>query len=356
MRRGVGPDEETGFARCRGLPEREAMPLALGDRQTIEVRPQPALEQRGAVDHEMMRRDRAGDARRVGAHDVERLGRRHVLHDDLQSLMPLQQRQQGLLHEYGFAIKHVDGGIGRLAVDQHRHPDALHALQHGCDAGNIGDAMVGIGGGARGIELGRDPHALGMSFLDFVRRGRICEIASHQRLEITACRPSCEDALTIGRSRFDRGHRRHQIGHDDGARKLRDRVGQDRRQHRAVAQVNVPVVRPADGDGSFRLLRGRGRGEELVDRHRIFSFERRAIGGRPFNRSFSCRSGSVSRHDVEALISLIVARRWAASASSRCSSAADLDIASCVSACRRAVSPRWRSSSPRSRSTSPFSR
>ena len=67
--------------------KRQAMMLALGDRQAIEMRPQAALEQRRPVDHEMMRRDRAGDARRMGAHDIDRLRRRDVLDHDLQALM-----------------------------------------------------------------------------------------------------------------------------------------------------------------------------------------------------------------------------------------------------------------------------
>jgi hypothetical protein len=39
------------------------------------------------------------------------------------------------------------------------------------------------------------------------------------------------------------GDRRHQIWHDDGARKPPRRVGHDVRHSGAVAQVEVPVVR-----------------------------------------------------------------------------------------------------------------
>ena len=79
--------------------------------------PQPALEQRGPVDDQMMRRDRSADAGRVGTDDGDRLRRRHVLDDDLQALVVAQQRQQALFHEHGLAIEDVDRGIGRLAVN-----------------------------------------------------------------------------------------------------------------------------------------------------------------------------------------------------------------------------------------------
>jgi hypothetical protein len=47
------------------------MMLALGDRQAVEMRPQAALEQRRAIDDEMMRRDRASDAGAMAANDID---------------------------------------------------------------------------------------------------------------------------------------------------------------------------------------------------------------------------------------------------------------------------------------------
>ena len=40
----VGTEEEAGSTRGRGFPERQAVPLALGDRQAVVVRPDVARE------------------------------------------------------------------------------------------------------------------------------------------------------------------------------------------------------------------------------------------------------------------------------------------------------------------------
>ena len=40
----VGAEEEAGSTRGRGFPERQAVPLALGDRQAVVVRPDVARE------------------------------------------------------------------------------------------------------------------------------------------------------------------------------------------------------------------------------------------------------------------------------------------------------------------------
>ena len=90
----------------------------------------------------MMRRDRSRDAGRVRADDLDRFPGRDMLDDHLQAGMVPQQRQQALLHEHGFAIEHVDGRIGRLAVDQHGHADPLHPLEHRTQSLDIGHAVM----------------------------------------------------------------------------------------------------------------------------------------------------------------------------------------------------------------------
>ena len=94
MRSGIGADEEAAVAGRHRAAQGEAMMFALGHRQAIEMRPQAALENRGAIDHQMMRRDRSGHARGVRPDDRSRLLRSDVLDDDLQALMLPQQRQQ----------------------------------------------------------------------------------------------------------------------------------------------------------------------------------------------------------------------------------------------------------------------
>ena len=106
------------------------MVFALGNRQAIEMRPQPTLEERGPVDDEMMRRDRTRDAGGMRADDLYRFPGRDVLDDNFQAGVIPQQRQQALFHEHGFAVEHVDGRIGRLAVNQHGHANLLHPFEH----------------------------------------------------------------------------------------------------------------------------------------------------------------------------------------------------------------------------------
>ena len=62
--------------------------------------------------------------------------------------------------------------------------------------------------------------------------------------------------VAIGLGRRDARHRRGEVGHDDRARELARRIAGDRRQHLAVAQVDVPVVGAADGDAGMVALIG----------------------------------------------------------------------------------------------------
>ena len=230
------------------------------------MRPQPALEQRGAVDHQVMRRDGAGDARRVRLDDLHRLLRGDVLDHHLEPLIIAKERQQHLLHEDGFAVEDIDCWIGRLAVDQHRHADLFHPLQHLLDRLEVTDAMRRIGGGAGGIKLRGEPDAFGIALLDLVGRSLVGEVTRHHRLEVAALAARREDARAILRCHRHGGYRRHQVRHHDAAGELRRRERQHRAQHRAVAQMDVPVVGPPDrqafGGLSLRLRRGVKQGVE----------------------------------------------------------------------------------------------
>ena len=179
-------------------------------------------------------------------HDISGLLGGDMLDHDLEALMIFKQRQQRVLHEHAFAVENVDRGIGGFAVDQHRHADPFHPLQHRADGLDVPDAVMGVGRGARRIEFCRDPRACGMAFLDLVGGGVVGEIAGHHRLEIAACGPGGENARAVGFGGLDRRHRRHQVGHDDAARELPGGERQHGAQHRAVAQVDMPVVGPAD--------------------------------------------------------------------------------------------------------------
>jgi hypothetical protein len=57
-----------------------------------------------------------------------------------------------------------------------------------------------------------------------------------------------QNALAIGARRRDIGDWRHEVRHHDGTAELASRVSDDRGKHRPIAQMDVPIVRPPQGD------------------------------------------------------------------------------------------------------------
>src|SRR5271166_32554 len=266
MRRRVGADEETACARCRRLAQRLTMPLALGKRQAIKMRAQAALKQGCAVDHQVMRGDRAGNTRRMRANDVGCLRRGDMLDYGLEPGMALEQREEALLHENRLAIENIDCRISSLAMDEQRHADLLHAREHRRKAGDVGDAVLRVGRCTGRIEFGRNPYAFRMSALDPVGGCRVCEITGHERLEIGPGRPRGKNALPISGGCRHGGHRRDEVRHDDAACELRRGERQHRLEHCAVTQMHVPIVGPPYRDGGGRRL-GLRVIEQLIDAH-----------------------------------------------------------------------------------------
>ena len=130
-------------------------------------------------------------------------------------------------------------------MDAQHHADLLHPLQRRVDVADVGDARRAVGGGAGRVELGGDPHARLEPARELVRVGVVGQVAGHQRREARA--RGGDDPVAIGRRRFDAGHRRREVGHDDRPRELPRRIRRHRFQHVAVAQMHVPIVGPADG-------------------------------------------------------------------------------------------------------------
>src|SRR3546814_5602004 len=95
--------------------------------------------------------------------------------------------------------------------------------------------MMSVGGGARRIELGGNPHTFQKATLDLLRRGVVCKIAGHERKKVAAARPSCEDTFTIGARILDLRHRRHQVRHNDASR-------EDRKSTRLNSVTNAHLV------------------------------------------------------------------------------------------------------------------
>ena len=164
--------------------------------------------------------------------------------------MALEQRRQHLVEEHRLAVEDVDLGIGHLAMDEQRHAGLLHRLQPAGDRVHRGDAVRRIGGGVRRIELGRDPDAFLLAAHELGRIGAVGQVAGHQRLELELGRNRSANSLAIGSGLGHPGHRRHQVGHDDGAGELARGVHGAGLQHRPVAQMDVPVVGAADRERS----------------------------------------------------------------------------------------------------------
>jgi hypothetical protein len=169
-----------------------------------------------------------------------------VLEHQAQAREALHEGSERLLDEDALAVEHVDLRVGRLAVHEQRQVVLLHRLEHGPYALQPRHAGVGIRGRARRVVLEPVDEAAGFRAPDLVAPGGVGEIERHERLERGALRQGGEDALPVG-ARLRRGRdRRPQVRHDDGAGELPRGVREHARHGRAVAQVQVPVVRARD--------------------------------------------------------------------------------------------------------------
>ncbi|MCY1292421.1 hypothetical protein D9M70_416480 [compost metagenome] len=274
---GVGAEEEALVAGDGGRAQRQTVVLTLGDRQAVVVRLDPADQDRIAVDDQVMGGDRAGKVclRRLDVIDAVLGG--DVFHRHLQFRQPLAQRIEHGLDEHGFAVEDVDIRARDLAMDAERQADLRHALQHRHRFIDVAHAAVRIGRRARRVKLDRLDEAAPVAGLDVVRIGACGEIERHQRLEPVARGKRGEDALAIGAGVGGRHDRRHQVGHDDRAGEMAAGIGDNAFQHVAVAQVKVPIIRPADN--------------EVLHGQRSPSSERNA-GGNRLHSSRSARARS----------------------------------------------------------------
>ena len=248
MRGGVRAKEEACVARGRCLAQRNAVVLALGDRQAIIVGLDATDEDGIAVDDEVMRGDRTGKVLLSGADIVHAVLRRDMLHRHLQFRQALAQGIEHRLDEHGLTVENIDFRRRYLAMDAERQTDLRHALQHGHGLVHVAHAAVGIGRRTGGVELDGGDEAALLALFHIVGAGMFGEIERHQRLEAITGRNGLHDAVAIGAGIRRRHHRRHQVRHDDGAAEMAARIADHALQHGAIAQVKVPVVGTTDGD------------------------------------------------------------------------------------------------------------
>ncbi len=162
------------------------MQFPLGYWQAVGIRAEPAPEHGVAVDLQVMGGDRGSQGWRPALNEGHGLGGGDVLEHHLQPLVTFQQGLELTLNEHRFSIEHIHLGVGHLAVDQQRHADPLHRLEHRRDAGQITHPGLGVGGGPGWIELGGGEDPLAEAPLQLTRIDRVGEVGRHQWLESVA--------------------------------------------------------------------------------------------------------------------------------------------------------------------------
>ena len=197
----------------------------------------------------MVRGNGRGDVRRRRDHVLDRLARGDVLQHQPQSGEATANLRQHRVDEHLFAVERVHIRVGDLAVQQQRQVCFLHRLQRAETVRQLRHPRIGVGGGPGGVILHRVHQAARLRQGNLLRRGVVGEIQGHQRLKTGICGQRRQNALAIGPGQCHGSHRRAQIGHDDGARKLARSMRQYRGERGTVAQVQMPVVGAGEGKG-----------------------------------------------------------------------------------------------------------
>ena len=142
--------------------------------------------------------------------------------------------RQAPLDEHRFAVENVDVGTDLLAVNQKRHADLFHALEHAHDVAVVGHAGRRVGRSVGRIKLDADEDAVAKAAVDIVGMGLMSEIgqvdSSRPRvMRCAGCSVSRRSTSPepLGRRRFPRGVRTIDV---------------DRRRHRLPAGVGRSVA------------------------------------------------------------------------------------------------------------------
>ena len=141
-------------------------------------------------------------------------------------------------------------------MHQQRDIGFLHAAEDAFHPRHIGDAVGGIRRRPGRVELDRRERARSVTFDDVIAVRVVGQVTRHQRGKIRVFGhvfgQSGDNAPAVGVGFGGDPHWRAQVGHDDGAGETPGSKRQHRLQHVAVAQVQVPVVGPSQGDfGGF---------------------------------------------------------------------------------------------------------
>jgi putative FmdB family regulatory protein len=252
MGRAVSTEKKAGIAADGGIQQGLAMRLPLEDRQAVIMRPHPTGQQRIAVVKQMMGGDGRGDRRARCADEIHALTGRDMLQDDAQARKAPGDRLQMRLDEAGFPIENVHLRVGHFPVNLQRHVVTFHGFQHGINPFQGRNPRLGIRGRTRGIQLEAQDFRCFRHAAHFIGRGGFREIQAHVRLKRAIRRHRVQNAGAVAKRLRHRGHRRPEIGHDQGTGELAGAVRNHRRQHAAITNVQVPVIRRGEDDAIHR--------------------------------------------------------------------------------------------------------
>ena len=171
-----------------------------------------------------------------------------MLENHTQSREALDHTGQLLVDEAFFTVEHIHFGAGHLAVHQQRQTDLGHGFERREDLVQAGHPGIGVGGRPGRVQFGGMHETTGLGAAHVIGRGVVGEVQHHQRLEAAAGRTRRENALAVDIGLGGIAHRRHQIGHDDGAAEGACGITDGLRQGGTVTQVDVPVIGAQQGN------------------------------------------------------------------------------------------------------------
>ena len=206
------------------------------------MRPQSAVENGIAIQQQVLRCDRRGNSLARGPHELRGSARRDVLEHDLETGDTIHDATEHFLDEGLFPIEHVDLRFGDLTVHLQDETRLGHRFECRPDLLDRGHACIGVRRRTRRVELCTDYKTALLRRKYFFRRGAVRQVERHQRLETQPGGQRSENSRAVFAECRRGRHRRLQVRHHDGARKLSGRERQHRRQVLAIPQVQVPVV------------------------------------------------------------------------------------------------------------------
>ena len=166
MRRAVGTEEEARVATGGGPHQRLLMGISLQYRKAVEVRVNPAAEDRVPIEQQMMGSDGGRHPRGRLQHPPNRIRSRDVLEDHFEAGHPLDERRQDAIDEDLLTIEDIDPWIGDLAMDQKRETVVGHRLEGRHDKIEFRDPGLRVGGGSCGVQLDSNNRVISQSFDD----------------------------------------------------------------------------------------------------------------------------------------------------------------------------------------------